>query len=191
MLHLIIGILCVIGIGFIAHRVGICLVRAVKLSLAGHPSLLVAILFSGLWVGAYSVIANINAWPQPFDRFAINPLFILGGFIFGVGSSVNQGCSISTLHHLARGNISMLFTMAGWFVGWCVWVSLSVTSFSINHAGLGQYQQLAPLDPVVVNILFTLSVCLTLAMVIFFRREPLIKSKSSLAFRLSHNQGIV
>ena len=113
MLYMITGLLCVTLIGFIAHRVGICLVRGVAQLTDGRPALLMAILFSGLWVGAYSVVAAVQGWEQPFTRHALHPLFAVGGFIFGVGASINQGCSVSTLHQFARGNLAMLFTMTG------------------------------------------------------------------------------
>ncbi|MEM7358781.1 MAG: YeeE/YedE thiosulfate transporter family protein [Pseudomonadota bacterium] len=166
MIYSLIGIVCVTLIGFIAHRVGICLVRAVKLLIEGQANLLLAILMSGLWVGAYSVLAHVNEWGQPFARFEFHPLFALGGFLFGVGASVNQGCSVSTMHQFARGNVSMLFTMAGWFFGWCLWVWLAMTELPEI-----QYPQSPPLDAGLVFIMFGLSVAFTLLMIILFPGE--------------------
>ena len=53
MIYALIGITCVILIGFLTHRAGICLVRAVRLVMQGDYSLLLAILMSGLWAGGY------------------------------------------------------------------------------------------------------------------------------------------
>lgn len=166
MIYSVIGLLCVTLVGLLAHRVGICLVRAVKLTLSGQPSLLAAILMSGLWVGVYSVLANHNGWTQPFTRFAFHPMFAVGGFLFGIGASINQACSVSTLNQFARGNLSMLFTMTGWFVGWYIWDLLSASlSITIN------YQQLPQLNQQFVNIMFGLSILLTLIIILLFPKE--------------------
>ena len=163
MIYPIIGIVSITLIGFIAHRVGICLVKAVKQLLDGQPSLLLAILMSGLWVGAYSVLANYNNWWIPFSRFDFHLLFALGGFIFGIGASVNQGCSVSTLHQFARGNTSMLFTMVGWFIGWLIWTSL-LAEYSVTVG----YEELAPLSSSAVILMFSLCVIFTALMMVLF-----------------------
>ena len=70
MLYSIIGLICVTLVGLLAHGLGICLVTAVKKALKGQPSLLAAIMMSGLWVGAYSVLANyclLYTSPSPRD----------------------------------------------------------------------------------------------------------------------------
>ena len=166
MTYSVIGILCVTLIGLLTHRVGICLVRAVKQTLNGEPSLLAAILMSGLWVGAYSVLANHNDWTQPFTRFSFHPAFAVGGFLFGIGASINQACSVSTLNQFARGNLSMLFTMAGWFIGWYIWSTLCIRfSITIN------YQQLPQLNQRFVTIMFGLSVLFTSLIILLFPKE--------------------
>lgn len=166
MTYSIIGLVCVTLVGLLAHRVGICMVNAVRLTLSGQPSLLAAILMSGLWVGAYSVLANHNGWNQPFMRFDFHPIFAVGGFVFGIGASINQACSVSTLNQFARGNLSMLFAMAGWFVGWYIWDQFR-TTFSITF----DYRQLPLLNQQFVNILFALSVLLTLLIILIFPKE--------------------
>lgn len=166
MIYTLIGIACVTLIGFIAHRVGICLVRAVKMSIERDFSLLLAILLSGLWAAIYILVADYNQWQQPFERFAFHPLFAVGGFIFGLGASVNQGCSVSTMHQFARGNLSMIFTMLGWFIGWCLWMSLSMTNFVRVD-----YIMLAALDINIVKLLFGLSVVFTMGMLWLFPKQ--------------------
>lgn len=166
MTYSVIGLLCVTLVGLLAHSVGICLVRAVRLTLNGKPSLLAAILMSGLWVGAFSVLANHYGWAQPFTRFAFHPAFAIGGFVFGVGASINQACSVSTLNQFARGNLSMLFTMAGWFIGWYIWgITSAKLAITIN------YQQLPLLNQPFVNTMFGLSVLFTLLIILFFPKE--------------------
>lgn len=166
MLYSVIGLISVMLVGLLAHRLGICLVRAVKFAIKGQPSLLVAILMSGLWVGAYSVLANYNDWPQPFPRFFFHFSFAVGGFLFGIGAGINQACSVSTLNHFAQGNVSMLFTMLGWFIGWYIW-DLIVTSFTITI----NYQQLPQLSQQVVNIMFGLCVFFTLLVISLCPKE--------------------
>jgi len=121
---------------------------------------------SGLWVAGYMFLAGLNNWPLPFTRFGFHPLFAIGGFIFGVGASINQGCSVSTMHQFARGNISMLFTMCGWFFGWCLWMATTMNSTSIGH-----YPQQSALDADVVKVLFFASVIFTLAMVVLLPKQ--------------------
>ena len=169
MLFSIIGLACVTVVGLLASRLGICLVRSVKLAMNGRPSLLAAILMSGLWVGAYSVLANYHGWSQPFPRFDTHFSFALGGFIFGLGASVNQACSVSTLNHFARGDVSMLFTMMGWYLGWLIWDSIS-SSFSITI----NYQQLPLLSQQFVNFMFALSVLFTLCIILLYPKERLL-----------------
>ena len=142
------------------------MVRGVRQALNRQPSLLAAILMSGLWVGAYSVFANYNGWMQPFKRFDFHLAFAIGGFIFGVGASINQACSVSTLHQFARGNLSMLLTMLGWFLGWYIWDLLS-SNFSI----VINYQPLPLLNQQFVSIMFGLSVLFTLLIVILYPKE--------------------
>ena len=121
---------------------------------------------SGLWVGAYSVLANFYDWSQPFPRFATHFSFAVGGFIFGLGASINQACSVSTLNHFAKGNLSMLFTMLGWFIGWYIW-NLGSAHLSINIA----YQNIPLLNQQFVNIMFALSVLFTLFIVFRYPTE--------------------
>ena len=166
MLYSIIGLICVTLVGLLAHGLGICLVTAVKKALKGQPSLLAAIMMSGLWVGAYSVLANYNDWSHPFPRFAGHVWFALGGFVFGIGASINQACSVSTLYQFARGNLSMLFTMVGWFAGWYLWDSI-LSSFSIPM----NYQKLPLLSEQFVNIMFAFSVLFTLIIIVRFPQE--------------------
>lgn len=132
----ILAILAISLLGFIAQRLGICLVRATREALQGSAWFLFAILLSGLWVWVYSGLALYNDWVYPLQRFEFHPIFLAGGFVFGVGASINQGCSVSTMNFLARGNLAMLFTMLGWFLGWCLWASLTMAELvAINYQG--------------------------------------------------------
>ena len=111
-------------LGYIAQRCGICMVRATRNTLKGDPVLLVAILLSGVWVWLYAVAAYFNDWTLPFVRYQLHPVFMIGGFLFGVGASINQACSISTMIHLAQGHLGKFFTITGWFLGWSLWTQI-------------------------------------------------------------------
>ena len=110
--------------GYAAQRSGICLVNATRRTLKGDPRLLVAILLSGVWVWLYSILAYVNDWTLPFERYEFHPIFLIGGFMFGVGASINQGCSISTMNQLAKGQLGKMLTIMGWFLGWSIWTQM-------------------------------------------------------------------
>jgi len=129
-----IAILAALILGYLAQRLGICMVRATRATLKGSPALLIAILLSGAWIWLYSITAHYNDWALPFVRYEFHPVFAIGGFIFGLGSSINQGCSISTMNQLARGHTGKMLTVMGWFLGWSIWIQLLRQKFiSIDY----------------------------------------------------------
>ena len=133
-MNTIIALIATFLLGYTAQRFGICMVRATRNTLKGNPNLLVAILLSGAWVWLYSITAYFNDWTLPFERYALHPVFIFGGLLFGVGASINQGCSISTMNKLAKGHVGMLLTIMGWFIGWSIWAQIRVQSgFNIEY----------------------------------------------------------
>lgn len=111
-------------LGYIAQHFGICMVLATRNALKGEPTLLVAVLLSGAWVWLYSIGSFFNNWSLPFERYQLHPMFVVGGFIFGVGASINQGCSISTMNQLAKGHVGKSLTVFGWLVGWLIWTQM-------------------------------------------------------------------
>jgi len=123
-MNAIIALSATVLMGYIAQRFGICMVRATRNTLKGDPTLLVAILLSGAWIWLYSIGAFFYHWSLPFERYQIHPIFMAGGFLFGVGASINQACSISTLNELAKGHVGKILTIIGWFIGWSIWTKL-------------------------------------------------------------------
>ena len=120
-----ITLLLVCIIGFLAQSIGLCMVRGVNEWKNGKPQFLLAILFSGTlaWI-AMLYSAYIDS-PTQFRIYETNTWFVLGGLIFGFGTAFNQGCGVSTLSKLSRGDTKMIFTIIGWLVGWtilAVWV---------------------------------------------------------------------
>jgi len=166
MLEASIALAAITLIGLIAQHLGICLVRATREAIDGSPWFLLAILMSGFWVWAYSILALSFDWPYPLQRFDFHLAFAFGGLIFGIGSSINQGCSISTMNSLTRGNIVMSFTMLGWLVGWSIWAALiSSGTLTIEY----QMQAKLPL-PVLLSIAIPMAL-ITFGVIIFSRSQ--------------------
>lgn len=105
-------------IGYLAQWVGLCMVRGVNELLAGKPNFIAAILCSGLWVWVALISSTYIGHSVPLHSFSTNLWFAFGGLIFGLGTALNQGCGISTLSLLSRGELKMMSTIAGWVLGW-------------------------------------------------------------------------
>ena len=110
--------ICVCVLGYLAQNTGLCMVRGVYEWKAGNKEFLLAILFSGVlaWVAALS--SYFVDIPFNVKAYAMSGWFLLGGFIFGLGAAFNNGCGISTLSRLTRGDSRMFTTMIGWLIGW-------------------------------------------------------------------------
>lgn len=124
-----IALLCVVLIGFAAHRASLCNVRAVAEVLStGRAHMLWSLLQSVLWMAALTgmLVLVLGLTPRPTLTRTPIEWAVLGGAFFGVGATVNGGCSLSTLHRLADGELGMLATLAGFAAG--VWASLGVLS---------------------------------------------------------------
>lgn len=70
------------------------------------------------WVA--TLFAHYADIPLKFRTYQISGWFLFGGFIFGIGTAFNQGCGVSTLGKLARGDSKMIATILGWLVGWTI-----------------------------------------------------------------------
>jgi len=113
-------LICICLLGYLAQTTGLCMVRGVNEWKAGNKEFLLAILLSGIfaWVAAlFSYYADI---PLSFRTYQISGWFLFGGFVFGIGAAFNQGCGVSTLGKLARGDSKMIATIVGWLVGWTI-----------------------------------------------------------------------
>jgi uncharacterized membrane protein YedE/YeeE len=123
-------LLLVCIIGYLAQFIGLCMVRGVNEFKKGKPEFLIAILLSGVlsWVAmVFSSFADIST---NFKTFEINIWFAIGGILFGFGTAFNQGCGVSTLSKLSRGDSKMIFTIIGWLIGWTI---LANWNPSISH----------------------------------------------------------
>ena len=96
------------------------MVRGVREFKSGNREYLLAVLFSGTlaWVaGVFSYATNI---PVHYTTYALSIWFVFGGFLFGVGSSINTACGVFTLGKLIRGDFRMIMTVIGWLIGWTI-----------------------------------------------------------------------
>tara|TARA_R110001599_G_scaffold337686_1_gene556205 strand:- start:24925 stop:25872 length:948 start_codon:yes stop_codon:yes gene_type:complete len=113
-------------IGYSAQVTGLCLVRGVSDWSRGQRLRLLAILSSGFWVYFYFPLAHLDLATLHLAGYGFHWAFLIGGAIFGVGAALNGACSVSTATRLSSGDISMLFTIAGWLLGWLLFDYIGV-----------------------------------------------------------------
>ena len=118
---------CAALMGFAAHRASLCNVRAVAEIMSSHTahmlsSLMQAALWMALLVGAITLLADHP--PPPVSMPSRMAWALAGGWLFGLGAALNGGCSLSTLHRLADGELGMLATLLGLALGVVSWAVL-------------------------------------------------------------------
>jgi uncharacterized membrane protein YedE/YeeE len=107
-------------LGFAAHRASLCTVKGVAEVLSTRRAyMLASFAKTVLWVVA---ITWLVSWTPPYVPMALvgyeSALASLaGGFLFGLGAAVNQGCAFSTLNRLGSGDAGMLATVIGFSAG--------------------------------------------------------------------------
>ncbi len=113
------ALLLVAVLGYMTQTTGLCMVRGVREWSQGRPEVMLSILCCGVLVWAVAAASRYVGTEIPFLVFKPGPWFAIGGLLFGLGTALNQGCSISTLSRLASGELQMLTTPLGWVAGWC------------------------------------------------------------------------
>jgi len=119
------ALLCTVLIGYAAHRASLCNVRAVADILQRRdPTMLLGLLQAVLWMAALTGMLVLAGGLVPAPAQVRMPLgwALAGGLLFGAGAALNGGCSLSTLHRLADGNLGMLATLGGFGAGVLAWV---------------------------------------------------------------------
>jgi uncharacterized membrane protein YedE/YeeE len=117
---LVITFICIFMLGYLAQNIGLCMVRGVKEWNNGNHEFLLAILCSGVFAWVAITFSYLLDIPLQFKTYEANIWFVSGGFLFGLGTAFNQGCGVSTLSKLSRGDSKMLATLLGWFCGWMI-----------------------------------------------------------------------
>ena len=107
-------------IGFAAHRASICSVKAVEEVLTTRRGYIVlSFAKTVLWVmGATLAIGLLfpGALEVP-GGWRLSAASVLGGFVFGVGATINRGCAFSTLTRLGGGDLGMVVSLVGLMAG--------------------------------------------------------------------------
>ena len=120
----VIALGCTLLIGFAAHRASLCNVRAVaQVMQEKNPQILLSLLQAVLWMAALTgvLVLAFGLVPQAAAERMPIAWALGGGLLFGIGAAVNGGCSLSTLHRLADGNLGMLGTLSGFVLGVWSW----------------------------------------------------------------------
>ncbi|MHC5066157.1 MAG: YeeE/YedE thiosulfate transporter family protein, partial [Planctomycetota bacterium] len=106
-------------LGFAAHRASICTVKAVAEVLSKRrANMLLSFLKTLLWVELVALwIGWLRPGQMPGLHWPLSQSALIGGAIFGIGASFNQGCSFSTISRLAEGQLRMLATIIGLALG--------------------------------------------------------------------------
>ena len=130
-----VSLLLIATLGYLAQTSGLCLVRGVNEALSGKPLFLLAILCSGSFAWLTISLADWLDLSLMFVSNQFSLFAVLGGFLFGLGAVFNNGCGVSTISKLARGQIAMLMTIIGWLLGWLLLVQFvpaqQVSTFSL------------------------------------------------------------
>ncbi len=117
-------------LGFAAHRASVCTVKAVaEVFHTRRAYMLLSFVKTILWITAISLPL---IWLLPATRasgqgWGMSMYAVTGGFVFGMGATVNRGCAFSTLSHLGDGQVGMLLTLAGFCLGISGYVFLATS----------------------------------------------------------------
>jgi uncharacterized membrane protein YedE/YeeE len=108
-------------LGFAAHRASFCTVKAVAEILSTRRAyMLTSFAKIALWVSAIALPLSWLAPPIVLinGTWAFGTPALVGGALFGIGAAMNGGCAFYTLTRLTSGNLALLFTLAGFVVGY-------------------------------------------------------------------------
>ncbi len=128
-------------IGFAAHRANLCTVLAMEEVLSTRRAfMLFSFVKAAMWVFGVTLIA---AWVMPSDLLSqagwqLSIMTVAGGFLFGIGATINGGCAFSTLTRLGGGNFGMLVSLAGFLAGAGIFGIAATAEFvpAIARAGM-------------------------------------------------------
>ena len=165
-----VALLCAILIGFAAHRASLCNVRAVaEIASTGTAHMLWSLFQAVLWMAMLTGTLVLGFGLQPQPALVRTPVAwaIAGGWLFGVGAAVNGGCSLSTLHRLADGELGMLATLAAFAFGVAAWPDVQI---AFGRAGLADVASPWLRWPTLAPALLALLLAWAAQRVWFFRR---------------------
>lgn len=181
---------CAGGLGYAAHRGGICTVKAVGEILSTRRAfMLISLAKAAAWSAA--IAWPLWHWfPETFTTslaWTINPHAFAGGFLFGIGAAINGGCAISTLSRLANGEAVMTASLVGIVSGAALALSIPSVPATLAIRALDVSAPFAA--PWILPGIVVLWVWCSWEMVRLWRTRPEISFVASLldssAFRLS------
>lgn len=123
------SLLLAVLLGFTFHRASLCTVRAVaEVMSTRRAHMALAMLKTVLCVFAVAVPVVLLSPDSaaPLRSYPVSVAAVGGGFVFSLGAAVNNGCALSTLWHLASGNLWMLTTIGGYSIGVAVLASVCI-----------------------------------------------------------------
>lgn len=115
-----ISVLLAATLGHAAHGASLCAVKAVaEVMSSGRAYMLASFAKTILWTIAVTLplIWLLPAIGDRFGGWAFSWYAVVGGFIFGVGATMNGGCAISTLTKICDGRLDKLASLAGFLLG--------------------------------------------------------------------------
>jgi uncharacterized protein len=125
-------LLCAFAMGFLVPRATTCSVAAMREVLEKKT----AWRFGGFAMASLTstVVLLPLAWShglavQFAPHIGLSVLIALGGFLFGVGATINGACVFGTLTKIVGGNLSYLFVIPGLWLGA---VTIGVSNFPLS-----------------------------------------------------------
>lgn len=103
-------------LGYAAHRASLCSVLAVAEIINNRRAyMLLSFVKTAAWA---MLVTLVIVWLFPGQgmieqAYAFTITGLAGGFLFGLGATLNGGCAFSTLSHLADGEMWMLASLGG------------------------------------------------------------------------------
>jgi hypothetical protein len=116
----VLAILAAGAFGFVSQRSGLCMVEAVEQIIDRRPPSIALMMVTAIIASAAGVFLLTNTFSTATLAVLMVNLSaagLLGGFAFGLGAALNGGCAFSTMNRFARGDLRMLGTLLGLFVG--------------------------------------------------------------------------
>lgn len=131
--------------GFVADRTNLCTVSAVaEIMVERRASILWNITKIVLWILGIATFIDYFLGVTPLNnaRFSLLWISLAGGLVFGMGATLNGGCSLQTITRLGRGNLGMMFSILGMPLG-----ALIARLLLVRVPELAPARDAAPIDP--------------------------------------------
>jgi uncharacterized membrane protein YedE/YeeE len=112
--------LCALALGFTAHRANICTVRAMAEIISARSAYMLASVGKSILWALLLIVPVVWLVPSAISSasgWELTTTALIGGFIFGLGSTINGGCAFSTMTRMMDGELRMALSIAGFAIG--------------------------------------------------------------------------